>query len=430
MNLGKRLFSKWFGFETGIDITDEVAVLYRRNIVIKNIVLISNLLYSLVFFILGFSVANPTTDWLFAIISLPITWSVGKTQSKLINLDKNDLTKQQIAMYVSSFWIFISAILVYVRIYAVGRNELFETAAYVLIFYSLVQISLYQDKKLLSNSFVSLLGFVTLIHFAVTYDFFHKSLTWQQFAQELTGDSDLAKQSAALILRTVIFVLFYLVNYIIVSIGQTIQEERKIELSKRREVQNDFTHIVKDLFGVVFQSASSLLDDRHAYKVSSMSTKLANFYNLDKDMIQNVNTYSLIHLQFNDIKDLMVQSDKYSESNYEQLKIKTDLGSKIAKRIQLAQKTSEVLRRTIENSVNENFITEMNKIQPDIMGQIIFASDCYISIRTAGSYHRPFNHKQAVDLLKNELQVFIDYTVREVFVRYEAELNDLYQKLA
>ena len=92
-----------------------------------------------------------------------------KLLTNLINLDHNDKTKQQIAMYVSSFYIFLSAMLVYLRIYGgvndegVNPNAIFETAAYVLIFYALVQISLYQDKRLLSSSFISLLGVVTII---------------------------------------------------------------------------------------------------------------------------------------------------------------------------------------------------------------------------------------------------------------------------
>src|SRR5690554_2242139 len=236
--LRSRLFARFFGFETGIDITNDVAVLYRRNVVIKNIVFISNLLYSLIFFMLGFSVANPTTDWVFAVASIPITLAVSKIQTKLIELDKDDITKQQVAMYVSSFWIFISAMLVYIRIYAVGNNVMFETASYVLIFYALVEISLYQDKKLLSNSFGILFGFVTLVHVAVTYNFFNLGLTWQEFFVQLGNDTNFRQEMGSFILRTVIFVLFYLVNYIIVSIGQSIQEERKKELIKRREVQN------------------------------------------------------------------------------------------------------------------------------------------------------------------------------------------------
>ncbi|OED26939.1 hypothetical protein [Acholeplasma laidlawii] len=158
--------------------------------------------------------------------------------------------------------------MVYIRVYAVGQNAPFETASYVLIFYALVQISLYQDKRLLANSFVSLVGFVTLIHISITYNFFNLGLTWQEFLSTIFTDPVLAIQVADLALRTVIFILFYLINYIIVSIGQSIQEERKKELNKRREVQMDFTHIVRSLFNVVFQSASTILNERHAYNVA------------------------------------------------------------------------------------------------------------------------------------------------------------------
>ena len=40
------LFNEWFGFENGIDISNETQVLFRRNIVIKNIIFVSNLVYS------------------------------------------------------------------------------------------------------------------------------------------------------------------------------------------------------------------------------------------------------------------------------------------------------------------------------------------------------------------------------------------------
>ncbi|HLT00266.1 MAG TPA: hypothetical protein VK005_02130 [Acholeplasma sp.] len=428
--LGKRLFSKYFGFETGIDIANDVAVLYRRNVVIKNIVFVSNLLYSVVFFVLGFSVSNPTTDWLFAIASLPITLAVGKLQSKLIDLDHNDLTKQQIAMYVSSFWIFISAMLVYVRIYAVGSNALFETASYVLIYYALVEISLYQDKRLLSNSFVSLFGFTTLIHFAVTYNFFNLGLTWQEFATEIFREgSDLGRQVGALLLRTMIFMLFYGVNFIIVSIGQSIQEERKKELSKRREVQADFTHIVRNLFNVVFQSAQSLLDQVHAKRVATVASKIAVYYNLDEELKLEMEKYSLIHLKFDEIKDLMMDTEGYNEQTYDLIKAKTDLGSKIGKRLQLAQKTNEVLRRHIEGDANEAFIEDMRKIQPEINAQILFLADCYISIRSVSSFHRPYSHQQAIQFFQKELITYFDYNLKETFLKYNEEINELYHNL-
>ncbi len=426
---GKRLFSKYFGFETGIDIANDVAVLYRRNVVIKNVVFVSNLLYSLVFFVLGFSVANPTTDWIFAIAALPITYTVGSLQARLINLDHNDLTKQQIAMYVSSFWIFISAILVYVRIYAIGQNAPFETASYVLIFYALVQISLYQDKRLLANSFVSLLGFITLIHIAVTYNFFTLGLTWQEFAANLFTDPVLATQVGDLVLRTVIFMLFYLVNYIIVSIGQSIQEERKKELSKRREVQSDFTHIVRSLFNVVFQSTNNLLETSHAHRVATIANKLATFYNLDEELKNELNKYALIHLRFDEIKDLMMDSLVYDEHAYDLIKSKTELGAKIGKRIQLAQKCNDILRAHYEGNATEEFIVSTVKIQNETISQILLLSDCYVSLRGLATYHRPNSHQQAISFFQKELIPYFDYNLKETFLKYHSELDQLYHDL-
>ena len=426
---GKKLFAKYFGFETGIDIANDVAVLFRRNVVIRNIVFISNLLYSLVFFILGFSVANPTTDWIFAIAALPITYTVSKLQTKLINLDHNDLTKQQIAMYVSSFWIFISAVMVYIRVYAVGQNAPYETASYVLIFYALVQISLYQDKRLLSNSFVSLIGFVSLIHISITYNFFNLGLTWQEFLSTIFTDPVLARQVGDLALRTIIFILFYLVNYIIVSIGQSIQEERKKELSKRREVQMDFTHIVRSLFNVVFQSASTLLNDKHAYRVASVASKMAMYYHLDEVDKIELEKYALIHLRFDEIKDLMIETENYDEHTYETLKEKTDLGAKIGKRIQLAQKCNDIIRAHYEGNADEDFFEHMNRIQNEIPNQIILLADCYVSLRSLSTYYHPNNHQQTMDLFKKQLTPYFDYSLKETFFKYNTEIDQLYHDL-
>ncbi len=46
----KSIFNRFFGFENGVDITNDVMVLHRRNVVIKNITLVSNLFYSVVMF--------------------------------------------------------------------------------------------------------------------------------------------------------------------------------------------------------------------------------------------------------------------------------------------------------------------------------------------------------------------------------------------
>jgi len=53
--LGFNLFAKFFGFDEGIDIANDIEVLHRRNIVIKNIIFMSNMLYTAIFFAVSLS---------------------------------------------------------------------------------------------------------------------------------------------------------------------------------------------------------------------------------------------------------------------------------------------------------------------------------------------------------------------------------------
>ena len=135
--LGNNLFSKFFGFEEGIDITDDVAVLHRRNVVIKNIIFISNIFYSSLLLILSLT-TKKQSDWVITVISFPTTFLINKLLTTLISLDKTDKTKQLIATYVASFYIFLSSVIIYARLF----DSPFETVSYILIYYSLVVISI------------------------------------------------------------------------------------------------------------------------------------------------------------------------------------------------------------------------------------------------------------------------------------------------
>ena len=112
--------------------------------------------------------------------------------------------------------LFISSILVYAKLYNVGSSEtvVFETASYVLIYYSLVIISLYQYKVLLHRIFTTLFVSMTAVHIIFTYQFlnFSEGKTLLEYSQwfiktDYFGD---------LILRSLIFLLFYLILIVIV----------------------------------------------------------------------------------------------------------------------------------------------------------------------------------------------------------------------
>ncbi len=417
---GKNIFAKFFGFEQGVDITNDTAVLYRRNVVIKNIIFLSNIMYSIILLILSLS-SGQTSDWVVTIIALPLTYVINKLLRKLINMDPEDKTKQMVAMYVAAFYIFFSSVLIYARLY---QNQYFETGAYILMYYAVVVISLYQEKRLLSSSFQALLALLTAIHLIWTYNF-HGLVNGQTFVEFLPAFVQLPEFSDIL-LRTLLFILFYFVVYAIVSMGQYMQEERKKELIKRRQVQGDFSHIVGDLFSVVFSSSYTLMDKRHAHQVQMMSEKLANNYGLPQAKIESMNKYALVHLQYQEIKNLLNDMNTFDEQTYDMLKEKTELGSQIAKRMQLAQKCEDIARAHIEDTANENFLKEMLIIQPEIEAQIILLCDLYITMRGPKPFKRPMAHSMVMKLYQSELANYFDYDLKERFLKFHDEFAEMY----
>ena len=229
-----------------------------------------------------------------------------------------------------------------------------------------------------------------------------------------------------ILLRTLLFILFYVVVYAIVSMGQYMQEERKQELMKRRQVQKDFSHIVGDLFSVVFSSSYALLDKRHAYLVQQMSERLASYYGLKNDEINALNTYAMIHLKYNEIKHMLDDMNAYDEKTFDMLKTKTELGSRIARRLQLAQKCEDIARAYSEETINENFIKDMLEIQPEIESQIILLSDLYMTMRSAKSYKRPMSHPNVLKAFQQSLGTFFDYELKERFLKFNDEFLELY----
>ncbi|MCF7931789.1 MAG: hypothetical protein K9K93_01345 [Acholeplasmataceae bacterium] len=419
--LGKQVFARFFGFEENVDITDDVAVLFRRNIVMKNIIFISNIIYSILLFVLSLSSEAQVTDWVVTVLVFPLTYVINRMLKKLIHLDARDKTKQMVAMYVAAFYIFFSSILIYARLY---RIEHFETGGYILMYYAVVVISLYQERRLLSGSFQGMLALLTAIHLIWTYNLqgMVNGMTMGEFWPVFVKSNAFSD----IFLRTILFILFYFVVYAIVSMGQYMQEERKKELIRRRQVQSDFTHIVGDLFSVVFSSSHTLMERRHAFQVKDMAERLANDYGLSKTKSELMSTYALIHLQFQDINALVSDKDHLTEQNYDVLKEKTELGSKIAKRLQLAQKCEDIARAHIEQTVNETFLKDMLQIQPDIESQIILMADLYITMREAKSYKRPLAHSVVMKLFQNDLHAYFDFDLKERFLKFNDEFAQMY----
>lgn len=418
----KSFFSRLFAFEENIDITDDVIVLHRRNIVIKNIIFLSNIVYSILLFLIAFTTKEPS-DWLFSVLSFPLTFFINNVIKRLIFGDRHDKTKQEVAMYVLSLYMFLSSILIYARLY---QNQTFETAAYILLYYAIVVVSLYQSRRLIMWVFQGMLAAITVIHFVWTYNVnsIYKGMSINEFLKAFLP----TKEAVDIFLRTTLFIIFMVVIYAIVSIGSYMQEQRKQELMKRRDIQTDFSNIVKDLFQVVLSSKKNFLDRQHIELVYRMSDKLATYFGLSTNQIDYIKTYSKIHLRYKEVEDLMTNDLTIDEAKFEILREKTVLGTEIAKRLQLAQKAEDIARAHVEGVATLQFSQEINEIQPQIESQVILLCDLYVTMRSGKSYKRPYPNQTTIQLIEKNFLPYFDYFLIERFLKFRAEFEKIFNE--
>ncbi len=417
------LFSKYFAFEEGIDITDDVEVLKRRNVVIKNIIFITNIFYAILMLIVSI-VSEPDDkilNWIITIATLPLTFVFNYFLSNLIFKNPSDhaktnYTKQQIAMYIAAFYLFVSATLFYLKVHAVPG---LETFTYLLFYFIIVVISLYQDKKTLINSSIAMFAILTIIHFFVTYNI--NTIIKNEHIEEIT------LVFVDIGLRSVIYFIFIASLYASVSISQYMQEQRKYELLRRKEVQGDFTEISADLFNVVLSSSKNLLKTDHANLVWKITKRMAQLLGYSEEKIDFLNQKSLIHLRYDEIKNTVSDSsDLLITQEYEKIRKQTELAGKISKRIQLAQKCEDIARAQTEGRINSDFIQDINRIQNNLDAQVILFSDLYVTMRDYNSYKRPKTHKEVLEIFEKTLNVFIKPEITDRFISFNKEFEKIY----
>lgn len=420
-----KLFDKlkmMFSFEAGIDITDDTAVLYRRNIVIKNIIFLSNIAYTIILFVISFTNPNNSSNWVLTIIFMPFTFFLNRTLKKLIYDDKKDIVKQQVAMYMASFYMFLSSIFIYFRLKS--GNDALSEAGYILLYYSLVVVSLYQDRKMLASVYKWMLVIVTILHFTLTYNIYSEDYATDliQFLKvffRTEAFSDIA-------LRTMILILFMIVVYSSVQLSQYVYDERKTEIKKRKGIQTDFSDVVSDLFEVILNT-SSINDNtiEHINLVKEIANRLAIDYKLNEDKINTINEYVLIHVNERDNLKI-TRKEQLQESDYQEIRRRSEIGAIVAKRIQLERKCEDIVRIHIEGNANKDFVARMNTIQNNIEAQTILLADIYVTLREAKSYKRPYSHKLALECINEEMGVYFDERLFDKFIKNNKIYEDIY----
>jgi hypothetical protein len=223
----------------------------------------------------------------------------------MIFTDKDDLAKQKIAMYVACFYMFLSSMLVYLKLKnqfttssdGVSNVVIYGEVGYAMLYVSLVVVSLYQDKKALLTICKWLIVGVTILHFTITYNFTEQYGHASEGIFVLLKEIFVSEQFKDIVLRTAVLVLFMAALYVNVSISQYLMEERKRELVKRKDVEDDFINVVFEMFKVSLDNTYiSEQEKSDANILALMSYKLANYLGLKPSMCEECRKYSRIYL--------------------------------------------------------------------------------------------------------------------------------------
>lgn len=442
----KRLSDR-FNFEAGVDILDDTSVLYRRNKVNKNILLVANVVLILFTFI-----GNQNPNWIitagFGILML----AINTTLSRIINEEPRTLLKQQMAMYIGSIYILMASLGVYVKLTVSGRvyeellgeysglaaNLIAATdlsiaqAGYILIYFALVVVALYQDSTLLRILFKWVLAFMTIIHLFVMYPSLYDNAG---SIPELYRYLFTAPHNNIIIditLRTIVLVVFYIALYSSVSIGEMMNNKRKEELVRRKELEVDFKAVVGDVFDVinVFNSHSINQNIEDSHRVAEIASRLGNVLGLSANVCTEIYDYSVIHIDMVDQLNILEYEDKevLNERDYLEIREKTILGSVIIKRLQLNQKSEDIVRAHFEKTNDQQFTERVKRIQRSQEGQIILLAEIYDILRQQRNYKNTLNHKRAIDLLRLEFGEYFEPYILDRFMKYQMEFDAFYSK--
>lgn len=414
-----KFFNNAFGFESGIDIANETQVLYRKNIVIKNIIFLSNLVFTLIFTVLSF---GESSNFILAGLLFIVTFVLNIYLKRSINRNPENNTSQEIASYLSCFYMLALAIVIYIKL-KFGEIEYLKECGYILLYYSLAVCSFYQNKKLLKTVFAWTLIIVTFLHFAVTY-----TIIWSDIAKDISKiftELFVSEAFRDILLRTLLLCIYMLVLYSIVTMSGYMQEERKKELMKRREVQEDFTNVVTKIFEVTLDNSSRSEEDKqNIYLISKMARRLAELLSLSDEEIDMVEIQSKIHIEQS--VTFSPDASMNEDEKYALLKEQTNLGSIIISRLQLERKCEAMIRSTFEGSNTEEFIQRMNSIQNEIPAQVILICELYVTMRSIKSYKKAYSHKVTMQYLSEHFNVYFDRNVFERFDRFKDEFERIY----
>lgn len=393
-NKVKESFLNFIMFKTKpVDQLDKKMVILQKNMLVNRVLFITNIFVT-VFVISKF---NEITAGESISLLLP-TFALNILLSYFVKSKNPTVEKQTVGMYIVTLVISYLAF----RVYDVHQAQY----TYVVIYYAVAVIALYQNKN------VMILGDV-LIFFIATY--FHLNVI-KVSTYELT-------------VYTLFLLLYMIVMTAFVIVSENLDNERKKELEKRHELETEFNKTVNGIFNTIHEVNELNLEenDSRVFRVGLMAKKLAQLLQLPDKKCKEIFDYATLigtERDFQGVNNGGV--DIYKD--YENIYHKILIGNNLIRRLNLSFKCDEMVRGRFEKWGGSSRFKKLKPEDSTIENQIVLLLDTYDNLRGKSTYKKSLVHSKAISEIKSSFSHFFDESILEVFFNNDFEFEIIFDR--
>lgn len=410
-----QLIVNFFKFEQDdFNILDSTEVLRRRNILVNRVLLLTNIFVTIIALTYPFPVPAYQT-----ISVLVPTVGINILIYYFVNYNANDHDKQLLGMYIAVLSVCYLAFRMYF---------LYPSAySYFFIYYALVIVALFQNRHAMMIGSTLSVVVATIFHINDMY----KLSSPNKPVFTIISSSDHAVRDITILSFILLFYVFVLTAMVIFS--EYMDKERKKELYRRSELEKEFNEVLFNVFDTI-EDFSKVNDEKELggdYAVAIMSKKLALMCGMDEQQADSVFTFAIsagINYDYSLDYDDMQKENLLRD--YESIKYKLDMGSRLLRRMRIKIKMDSLVRSRFESNwfLSSNF-KQMKGEDSSLENQIVLICDTYVTLRDKQSYKKPLVHSKAIKELADNFTHIFDKEILDVFLENHVEFEVIYEKV-
>lgn len=401
-----KLFSlilSFFSLEVdGFDILNSTEVIRRKNVIVNRLLLITNILITIFIGMYYQEIGFPKTLSLLLptiLINVLITYFVSS--------QKDDYEKQIMGMYLAV----LSVSYIALRLFFLYP----EPYTYIFIYIALVIIALFQNRHAIILGDVLIFSVATFIH----------------ISEVGRTTKTLISEQHDIMVYSMFLILFIFVITSMVFFSEYMDKERKNELKKREELENEFQNVLWDVFDTIDdfsqvtendelsnEYVSALMAKRFGFLLKFNEQKCDELFNFA--IVIGVNTDFDLHYSDDDKENLL--------KDYGKIRYKLGIGNMLLRRTRIRIKSEAMVRSRYESwFVSENF-KKIKAEDSSIENQIVLLCEIYVTLRDKQSYKKALPHVKAMKEITDMFNHFFDETLLNTFVKNHVEFEVIYER--